>query len=153
MNRLWLPPPNHDYTFSDPATGSSTLQLFAKVVAICRSHHIDLRLFITPIHARLSYAIWASDLWPTYETWKRELVRILTMMLTPTASSRIRSGTSAISDATRLNLFAPGDEHTLMRWYHECSHYHVDLGDLVLNRVFDTVNPGTVMPLSFLKRR
>jgi hypothetical protein len=136
-NQLWFPAPRGEFSFRDPASGRSNFQVFRNATDICRKNGIDLKLFITPVHARLSYALYASGLWPTYETWKRELVRVVDDEARDHEAPRYPLWDfSGIGSYTSEPPPAPGDVDSLMRWYHESSHYHADLGDLVLDRLF-----------------
>jgi hypothetical protein len=42
-----------------------------------------------------------------------------------------------------------GDKETKMRWYWESSHYKKELGDLVLDRMFDYKHPDREVPKDF----
>lgn len=70
------PPPRRVFRFVDYQRWSS-LDAVRQMVAIARSHDIDLRLYISPNHARAFEAIRLMGWWPAFEEWQRGLVRIL----------------------------------------------------------------------------
>ena len=49
---------------------------------------------------------------------------------------------SGIDQYTAEPVPQPGDVDSLMQWYHESSHYHVDLGDRILDKIFDYSSPN-----------
>ena len=54
------------------------MEALKKILRLADRKQVDLRLFIHPIHASLQQIIKYSDLWPAFEAWKRDLVRIIT---------------------------------------------------------------------------
>jgi len=135
--RLYFPLPQGQYAFRDRA-GRSSLKHFGQIVHFAREQGIDLRLFISPSHARQWEFIRVIGLWPEFEQWKRELVAILE------EDARTHPGHSPFPlwdfsgyNAITCEPVPPlGDVTTRMVWYWESSHYTKDLGDLVLDRMF-----------------
>lgn len=109
------------------------LRELRKILALCRERGIDLRLVIYPYHAHLLEIIAATGHWPTFEQWKRQLVRLV---------DEEGRGTVALWDFSGFDSHTaeavppPGDRRTTMRWYWEAGHFKRELGDQVLARVF-----------------
>lgn len=108
-----------------------------EVIRLCHEHNIDLRLVIYPYHAHLLVIIRISGLMPAFEEWKRALVSL-------------NAGQQAVPlwDFSRISKITaesiPSDRQEKMRWYWEAGHFKRELGDRVLNRVFDAAGqpPG-----------
>ena len=52
FQHVYLTGKKREYAFINPDTGASSLEEFRKIVAYSRKRHIDLKLFISPLHAR-----------------------------------------------------------------------------------------------------
>ncbi len=137
MNNTWFNKPQKQYSFVHPKTGESTLKYFSSFLEIAYRDNVDLRIFISPSHARLWEALYSVGLWPQFEQWKREMVRI-------NAEQAHKYGKTPFQlwDFSGYNSFTTeevpslGDIKTEMKWYWEASHYKKTLGDLVLDRIF-----------------
>jgi len=75
MTDTWLPAPFRQYNFIDPETKSSTFEYYTAILKTAYRNHIDLRIFVSPSHARQWEALRAVGLWPLFEEWKHKLVR------------------------------------------------------------------------------
>lgn len=91
-----------------------------ELVEICQSRNIDLKIFISPSHATQWEALRMAGHWNDFEQWKRELVAI--------APVWDFSGYHSISTE-------PISEN--MTYYWDSSHYRQEVGNLILNRLFD----------------
>lgn len=98
---------------------------------------MDLRLFISPLHARYLEVLREAGLWPQLEQWKRKLVALI---------KKETNGQVPLLDFSGYHTFATevvppaGDEITQMRWFLEVSHFTPALGDEVLNLVLGPEN-------------
>jgi hypothetical protein len=116
---------------------SDRLELFRQMIRRCRDAGIELVVFIPPVHALQLETTRVAGLWPTFERWKGDLVRIL-------AEEGVAEAVP-LWDFTgytgRLAEAVPprGDATTRMKWYLENSHFTSALGDEVLNRM---LRPG-----------
>ena len=114
----------------------AAMQSFRQLLAYARKHDIELRLFVSPVHAR--YLEWYRRVgwWPLFQDWKRELVNAISAEQAAPAASRIAlwdfSGFHAAATETVPRL---GDLETRMKWYRETSHYSAALGDQILSSV------------------
>lgn len=95
------------------------LASFQELINICRENNIDYYVFISPVHATQQEAIDVSNLWSTFEQWKRKIVRI-----TPVWDfSGYNSITTEVISESMIN-------------YIDSSHYSPHTGDLVLSKMF-----------------
>lgn len=125
------------YLLAYPDGTGSPLEDLRELVAFARDADIDLRLLISPAHARQYEAIDLSGLWPAWEQWKRETVAILA------ADAAAHPGEqpfplwdfSGYNSVTTEPVPDEGDAESRMRWYWDSSHYRRETGDLVLDRV------------------
>lgn len=112
--------------------------LFRKVVKRARDSGVELKIFISPVHAFQLEIMRVSGAYPEFERWKREL----TSVLAEDASSNPGGEPFALWDFSGYNAVnsenfgATEDPETEMRWYWEPSHYRSELGELILMRLF-----------------
>lgn len=109
-----------DNWYKDYQISQKQLDAFRTIVEICQQRNIDLKIFISPAHATQWEAVHASNLWTTFETWKKEIVKI-----TP------------VWDFSGYNSITTEPLTDEMQNYLESSHYVKEIGDFVLNRLFD----------------
>lgn len=130
------------------------LKWFRALVHFCAEEHIDLYLFISPVHAQWLEAVSKFGKWEDSERWKRDLVRVVEAESAKAdGKSKLElwdfSGFNAVS---RERVPSSGDSTTEMRWYWEASHYKRATGTLVLDRILNskvlTDNPGFGIRLS-----
>jgi hypothetical protein len=123
--------------FVHPKTGESTLKYFRSFLEIAYRDDVDLRILISPSHARLWEALYSVGLWPQFEQWKRQMVRI-----NAEQANKYGKTPFPLWDFSGYNSFTTeevpplGDIKTEMKWYWEASHYKKTLGDLALDRIF-----------------
>jgi hypothetical protein len=67
-----LYPAGTRFTFEDPK-GRSSIDALKRVIAFAQQNGIELRIMVSPHHAREYEIIRALSLWPMYEEWLREL--------------------------------------------------------------------------------
>lgn len=122
----------NEQTYAGFCYSQDRLQRFRHMIQLAKQHHIDMKLFISPIHARQLEAIRIMGLYPTFEQWKRDLIKII----------QTENPTYPLWDFTGYNAFTteaiPDDPQQTMQWYWESSHYKVALGNQVLNRLFNS---------------
>lgn len=123
--------PEHEYLLSDSKTHSSSLGDLQKIVQFCRQKHIALYLFISPPHARQMEVIRSIGLWPLFEQWKRELVKIAE------EGSVGQEGWIPLWDFSGYNSVTSEDvpEAGVMTGYLDSSHYQPGIGDIILDKV------------------
>ncbi|MGD1701959.1 hypothetical protein [Dapis sp. BLCC M229] len=100
------------------------------IVETCQKKNIDLKIFISPSHASQWESIQTVGLWSAFEDWKREIVKI-----TP------------VWDFSGYNTITTEPITKNMKNYWDSSHYRKEVGDLVMNRLFDYQNE--IVPKDF----
>jgi len=116
---------------------AASMKSFREMLAFARRNEIDLRLFISPVHAR--YLDWyeRAGWWPMFEAWKRALVSAIDEE-SNSASDQPRFvlwDFSGFHDLAQEPVPRIGDHSTLMRWYRDTSHYSPETGGLILDQV------------------
>jgi hypothetical protein len=121
------------------ASGVSSPDLadMRRILDLCRSHGVPLKLLIYPIHAHLLETIRTTDHWSVFETWRRAIVKIVA-----DEAQAAHADPFPLWDFSGFHRWsmeavpAAGDHRTRMQWYWEAGHYKHELGDLMLARVF-----------------
>ncbi len=115
QNFMEKPNIDRDYKISE-----TYLEEFKNIVKICQENNIELKIFISPAHATYWEALRVVNLWSLWENWKRQIV-----------------GVTPVWDFSGYNSITtePLDEN--MQNYLDNSHYMKEIGDLILNRVFE----------------
>lgn len=90
-----------------------------KIVETCRERNIELKIFISPEHATQLEAVKVAGLWTELENWQREVVKI-----------------APVWDFTGYNSITTELISNTMQNYWDSSHYRKEVGDLILNRLF-----------------
>ena len=135
-----------------PTTPRDSFDDITEIIAFCRSHAIDLRVFVTPAHAHQSEIAFLTGEQPVIERGKRRLVAAL-------AQDAIRSGRPAFplwdfSGYSRVTTEpVPDDPRREMAYYWDSSHFKAGVGDWVLDRVLGADGgPGDAPPTDFGRR-
>jgi hypothetical protein len=108
-------------------------------------------LYIQPNHAYLLETFKIKGLWPTMDQWKRELVNILA----EDAAAHPKEKPFPLWDFSGYNTITTeaipqsGDTTTKMKWYWEGSHYKKELGDQILDRIFNYQSAMRKVPQDF----
>jgi len=136
----WTP----DTTWASDERRAKSMAEFRKLLDYARKERIELRIFISPVHAR--YLEWYRRVgWsPLFQAWKRALVTTID------EESRETPGRAAFPLWDFGGYHPPalepvpkaGDLSTRMHWYLETSHYSRALGDLILDRVLGRPGSG-----------
>ncbi len=145
-NGGYLPSPHRIFSFRSKT--QDTEETYAAILRIAHEQSIDLRIFISPSHARQWELVAALGLWDKWEQWKRMIVRLNEAVAFESGSKPFAIWD--FSDFLSINTeeFPPlCDKETTMHWYWESSHYKPALGNLVLDRIFGLDNPD--LPTGF----
>lgn len=139
--------PPYVESFSSPDSGVNTIELFRRLVRIAIRDNIDLRLVISPCHARYFECYRLMGNWYLWEEWKRALVRIIDE---EAAKAGVKPfplwDFSGFNPLTMELVPSADDKKTQMKWYFESSHYTTALGDLMQDRIFGHNEPGRIVP-------
>jgi tetratricopeptide (TPR) repeat protein len=137
VKKVWRPPPDQRFCFTRPGQ-PDTISVFHDIVKFARKSGIDIRFVINPIHARMLIALQEIGLWPQYEDWKRDLVKVLAEEAKQDHAEPFPLWDfSGFNSITTEQIPPAGDKQHIMRWWWEPSHYQKATGDLMLDRVLD----------------
>jgi len=117
-----------------------------------------LRLVIYPYHAHLLKIIRITGHWPAFEAWKRAVVHIVAEEARNAGGESIPLWDfSGFNELTSEAVPPKSDRQTKMRWYWEAGHFKRELGDLILERIFDpteaTTGFGVLLDTSNIKEQ
>lgn len=107
------------------------------LIRLCADSGIDLRMYISPVHARQLEIIRAEEVWQDFEQWKRDLVSLLEEenKLNPRVNTTLWD--FAFYNEVTTEMVPPARSVSKMRWFWESSHFSSELGDLIQDRVFN----------------
>ncbi len=143
-----MPPPAFRFELRNGG-GPSSIDHLRKLAEFAQREGIELRMFFSPVHARLLDTIRTAQLWPAFEGWKRQVV----VAVDPIAQRA--HGTISIWDFADYSAItsepvpAAHDAVTRMRWFWDAQHYKPELGNLVLERLFGAGNPDALGPQDY----
>jgi hypothetical protein len=134
---------------------SEPLNALKRVLVLCREHDLTCRFVIYPYHANMLDLLSLTGLWPAFEDWKRELVRLVatsgepeksadielvSLSATPTNGSKLGDvelwDFSGYHRYAREQVPAVGDRTARVQWYWEAGHFKRELGDKMLERIY-----------------
>ncbi|MFG0329577.1 MAG: hypothetical protein ACF8PN_06710 [Phycisphaerales bacterium] len=123
------------------------VERLAAMLERCRARGIRAIVIMSPTHTTHLEAIRATGLWETYETWKRDLVRVVE------ADAASNPDESAVPlwdfagyTSYRAEEIADGDDPSSMVWWWENSHYRRSIGDRILDTVFGFESERPTLP-------
>ncbi len=131
MNQIWFQRPNQ-YDFIHPNTGQSSFDYLRGLLDTAYRDNIDLRMLVSPSHARLWEALHAVGLWSKFEQWKQEVVTINEQQ-----AKKYGKQPFPLWDFSGYNTYTTETITDNMKWYWESSHYKQELGNIVLDSVFE----------------
>ena len=115
---------------------STSLGNYRMLISLAYANGIDLKLLINPSHARQLETLAVKGLWPTFESWKTQLVEINEEeAVAADKAPFLIWDFSGYSSYTTEPVPRAGDIKTKMAWYWESSHFTKELGNLVLDKV------------------
>lgn len=120
--------------------GEDRVEIFREILHSCREDGVDLYLFISPVHARQLEVLKAIGMWPLYEEWKRDLVRVVeeTNQSYPDKAPLKLWDFSGYNRVTTEDVPADDKNGGQMLYYWEASHYKQVIGDRVLDIIMET---------------
>jgi len=141
---------SHYDQFSFKTKQRDSWRIYRKLLLLAQQQGIDLTIVISPSHARQFETIAAKGIWETFEQWKRQLV-----VLNESVAAEQGKRPFALWDFSGYNHYTTeavpplGDTKAQMQWYWESSHYKKELGDLVLDRMFNYKHPDRIIDKDF----
>ena len=136
LNSAWFPEPCEAYRFTDSQSGRSTWNYYSKILALAHKNKIDLRIVLSPSHARLWENMDAVGLWNKFEIWKTNLVKLNELVAEEYKSNPFPLWDFAVYHELTSEQVPEIDDKSKMKWYWESSHYKPELGSIMLDRVF-----------------
>lgn len=152
----YLPSPKCRYAFAvakgetGKAQQTPPLEQLRALIGLAHQHRVRLLLFISPAHARQWETLAALGLWERWEEWKRKLVEI-----NEEEAERLHQPAFPLWDfsgynrITTENLPDGNAPNAQMTGYVESSHYKPNIGNLILDRLFDLSIPERPLPEDF----
>lgn len=133
----YLPYPQCAFSFAQSGhEDRSSLSDLRAIIELAQHQHINLKLFISPSHARQWETIAAAGLWDKWESWKRQLVVLNEQEAEHAGRPPFPlwdfSGYDSVSSE---NLPADGEQR-LMNGYSDSSHFVPAIGQRVIARIF-----------------
>lgn len=112
------------------------------ILTLCESQGTSVVLFINPLHADMLEMFDLAGLWPAFEDWKRDLVKLAATRATTDGASGI-----PLWDFSGYHSYATESVPTegLLRWFWDPSHFRPELGDLMLRRMLGADEPFGVL--------
>ena len=136
--------------FSFDSYRRDSWKLYEKLLNFAQQQKIELHIVISPSHARQFETMAAAGVWDSFELWKRQLVTLNESIATEQGKAPF-----ALWDFSGYNHYTTekvpplGDTETQMQWYWESSHYKKELGDLVLDQIFNYNHPDRMIDKDF----
>ncbi len=121
---------------SDEGIATTTGPQFEALLRLSHRHGIDLRLFISPTHARQQELLHMMGLWERFSRWKRYLMNATYEVAAESGAQPFPLWDfAAFTTYTEEAVPAIDDGNARMKWFWESSHYTRALGDVVLDEV------------------
>ncbi|MBK7686918.1 MAG: hypothetical protein IPJ25_13685 [Rhodocyclaceae bacterium] len=73
INGTYLPLPDRKFSFSEK--GADFVAIYLAILRFAHENHIDLRILVSPSHARQWHLVSSIGLWDRWEAWKHMLVK------------------------------------------------------------------------------
>jgi hypothetical protein len=127
-----------NYQFDTANPDKSPFTYFRNILQIAYRDNIDLRMTISPCHVRQWEILAVTGKYQQWEEWKRYLVSS-----NEEEAKRFEVAPFPLWDFSGYNEYTteavPTAEDTtsIMRWYWDSSHYTKELGDLMLDKIFN----------------
>ena len=119
--------------------GVSTLDAVRRMVALAREHDIDLRLYLSPNHARSFETIRLLGWWPQFEAWQRELAAIVS------EDARAHPGARPVElwdfccyNGVTTDRIAELADGAGFEHFADTIHFKTPVGYMLMNRMFGT---------------
>ncbi|WNK01317.1 hypothetical protein L2D14_07770 [Thalassospiraceae bacterium LMO-JJ14] len=141
----WQPERERRWNITDPGDPTSPVQMVRQMVRDAYAHGVDLRIVISPSHARIWEVLYAGGMWQTWEDWKRALLQI-----TLEEAEREGKPPYPLWDFSGYNSITTEEipyDSSPMRWYTDGSHFKPAVGRLMLKRIY--AKPSQALPEDF----
>jgi len=111
-------------------------EAFERILDKAYKNSVNVTIFISPSHARQWEVLAITQGWGMFEEFRRRIVAI-----NDKVASQNNKPPFALWDFAGYHLLTtetvPDDSKAKMKWYWDSSHYKKELGDILLDRMFD----------------
>ena len=133
----YLPYPQCAFAFAPAGhEDQSSLSDLRAIFELAQHAHIDLRIFISPSHARQWETLAASGLWNKWEAWKKQIVTLNEKEAGRAGRSSFPIWDFSGYDAVSGEDLPDAGEQRLMRGYSDSSHFVPAVGQRLVARIF-----------------
>lgn len=133
----YLPYPQCAFAFATRGReAQSSLADLHAIFELAQRQHVDLRLFISPSHARQWETLAAAGLWDNWEAWKRQLVEFNEQAAGQAGRSPFPLWDFSGYDTVSSEDLPDDGGHRLMNGYSDSSHYTLEVGQRLVARLF-----------------
>ena len=115
--------------FDNDRQQSPQFEVVQQFLKIAKQNNVELVLFINPYHSDYLTIVQQAGLWPMFQSWKRQLVIIADRFDVPLWDF------SGYNDLSNIQPPAPGDTHTILKWFWEPAHYREQYGNQMLGKM------------------
>lgn len=122
------------FDFRD-AQGESSFNAYRRILEFAADHRIDLRITLSPSHARLWTALRLAGLEDAFQAWKERLVAIDLAVARGAGRPSFPFWDFSYATPLTVELIAAGPQK--MNYFLETMHFTSTLGTKMLERVFD----------------
>lgn len=134
----YLPYPQCAFSFAIQGhEAQSSLMDFQAILELAQRRHIDLRLFISPSHARQWETLAAANLWDTWETWKRQLVALNEQEAKQADRPPFPLWDFSGYDTVSMEDLPDEGTPLLMNNYTDSAHFAPAVGQRIVAQIFD----------------
>lgn len=146
LMETYLPYPQCAFVYATPGREQhSTLLELQAIFRLAQRQHVDLRLFISPSHARQWETLAAAGLWNDWENWKRQLVALNEQEAVHAGQHPFPLWDFSGYDTVSSEDLPDNGEQRIMKGYSDSSHFVPALGQNVVARIFGAAGNWGVM--------
>lgn len=133
----------------DETSRPASFNYIRRIIEFCRARAIDLRIFITPMHAHQMELSAEAGEWATIENGKRTLVRLLAEDAAAHHAAAFPLWDFSGYSSVTTEPVPPTESRDEMRFYWDSSHFKEMVGDFVLDRIFGIERSSRPAPGDF----
>ena len=103
----------------------ASMDSLERMLAVSRERGIDVRVFLSPMHAAMHETVRQRGLWPLFEDWKRRVTEVAARVDTPVWDF---SGYNEVTSVSFVDA---------SRYYFDSSHYRPEIGRRIVEAISD----------------
>lgn len=141
--------PKH-FQYDDTVIDSDPFSYYRDILRTAYQEDIDLRLVISPNHARILVMMEEEGSWEREKEWQRNIVLINEQEAQKSWHIPFPLWDfSGFNELITEEVPPPGDTQTPMRWWWDGNHFKKEFGDLILDKVFGSEYAKNTAPDDF----